>query len=136
MFATLLAAALAGVARAQAPAGGAAPPAKKPATTAAKPASKPAAKSSSSERLDGIAAVVNDDVVLQSDVEDQLYQFLEQSHTQPDPATLDTLRRQVLDQLINEKLIVAEAKRQGLSTSDAELNRQVDEALRLSLIHI
>ena len=130
MFATLLAAALAGVARAQAPAGGAAPPAKKPATTAAKPASKPAAKSSSSERLDGIAAVVNDDVVLQSDVEDQLYQFLEQSHTQPDPATLDTLRRQVLDQLINEKLIVAEAKRQGLSTSDAELNRQVDEALR------
>jgi len=133
MFATLLAAALAGVARAQAPAGGAAPPAKKPATTAAKPASKPAAKSSSSERLDGIAAVVNDDVVLQSDVEDQLYQFLEQSHTQPDPATLDTLRRQVLDQLINEKLIVAEAKRQGLSTSDAELNRQVDEALRIQV---
>ena len=120
MFATLLAAAFASAARAQAPAG---PPARKPA--AAKPA-----KSSSSDRLDGIAAVVNDDVVLQSDVEDQLYQFLQQSHAQPDPATLDTLRRQVLDQLINEKLIVAEAKRQGLTTSDAEVNRQVDEAMR------
>jgi peptidyl-prolyl cis-trans isomerase SurA len=130
MSATLLAAALVGVARAQAPASSAAPPAKKTAATASKPASKPASKSSSSERLDGIAAVVNDDVVLQSDVEDQLYQFLEQSHSQPDPATLDTLRHQVLDQLINEKLIVAEAKRQGLTTSDVEVNRQVDEAMR------
>jgi peptidyl-prolyl cis-trans isomerase SurA len=74
--------------------------------------------------------VVNDDVVLQSDVEDQLYQFLAQSKAQPDPAEVDTLRRQVLEQLINEKLIVAEAKRAGLSASDAEINRQIDEALR------
>lgn len=137
--ATLIATVAVESAGAQAPAGGAsAPPKTAPATSAPAPApAKPAAPSSSgakpapaSDRLDGIAAVVNDDVVLQSDVEDQLYQFLAQSKAQPDPAMLDTLRRQVLEQLINEKLIVAEAKRTGLTASDAEINRQIDEALR------
>ncbi|HEY6867218.1 MAG TPA: peptidylprolyl isomerase [Candidatus Eisenbacteria bacterium] len=132
--AVALAAALASGAAAQTPAGGASP---KPAVPAKPAAAKPApaktaktAKPSGSDRLDGIAAVVNDDVVLQSDVEDQLYQFLAQAHVQPDPAALDTLRRQVLDQLINERLIVAEAKRNGLTANDAEVSRQVDEAVR------
>jgi peptidyl-prolyl cis-trans isomerase SurA len=134
-IAALLAAVAAGPAWSQAPAGATgAPPKKAPTTSApatAKPkphaAPKPAA---GSDRLDGIAAVVNDDVVLQSDVEDQLYQFLAQTKAQPGPAELDTLRRQVLEQLINEKLIVAEAKRSGLTTTDAEINRQIDEAVR------
>ena len=140
--AALLAAVAVESARAQSPAGGTSTPAKKTpaATTPAKsasappkpaPTSKPAARPTpASDRLDGIAAVVNDEVVLQSDVEDQLYQFLAQNHAQPDPATVDTMRRQILDQLINEKLIVAEAKRSGLTASEAEINRQIDEALR------
>jgi peptidyl-prolyl cis-trans isomerase SurA len=105
---------------------GATKPAAKPATA------RPAAPKGDGEgtRLDGIAAVVNEDVVLQSDVEDQLYQFVQQSHAQPDPAQLDTLRHQILDQLINEKLIVAEAKRQGISATEVEINQQVDDALR------
>jgi peptidyl-prolyl cis-trans isomerase SurA len=81
------------------------------------------------QRLDGIAAVVNDDVVLESDVEEQLYLFLMNAQLRPDSAGVDTLRRQVLNQLIEEKLIVAEAKRQGLSVSDAEVQRAVDKAL-------
>jgi peptidyl-prolyl cis-trans isomerase SurA len=133
--ATLLAAVAVESALAQGPAGGTSAPVKKtPAATApAKPApaSKPPARPApASDRLDGIAAVVNDEVVLQSDVEDQLYQFLAQNHAQPDPATVDTMRRQVLEQLINEKLIVAEAKRSGVTASEAEINRQIDEALR------
>lgn len=135
--AALIATVSAAPALAQAPAGGAAAPAKQPApapaTAPAKPATAGTPKPKSapaSDRLDGIAAVINDDVVLQSDVEDQLYQFLAQSKAQPDPAMMDTLRRQVLDQLINEKLIVAEAKRTGLTTNDADINRQIDEALR------
>lgn len=82
------------------------------------------------QRLDGIAAVVNDEVVLESDVEEQLYLFLSRAQAQPDSSQVDTLRRQVLDQLIDEKLIVAEAKRQGVTVADAEVNKQVDEALR------
>jgi peptidyl-prolyl cis-trans isomerase SurA len=85
--------------------------------------------SSVAQRLDGIAAVVNDEVVLQSDVEEQLYLFLMRSQSQPDSAAIDTLRREILDQLIDEKLIVSEAERQGLTVSQQEVDAQVDKAL-------
>jgi len=82
------------------------------------------------QRLDGIAAVVNEDVVLQSDVEEQLYLFLSRAQTQPDSMTVDTLRREILERLIDEKLIVSEAKRQGITLTDAEIEAQVDDAIR------
>jgi peptidyl-prolyl cis-trans isomerase SurA len=100
------------------------PPATKPATAKAK------APSGGTQRLDGITAVVNDEVVLESDVEEQLYLFLMRAQTQPDSSQVDTLRQQILDQLIDEKLIVAEAKRQGVTVTDAEVNKQVDEAIQ------
>lgn len=82
------------------------------------------------QRLDGIAAVVNDEVVLQSDVEEQLYLFMMRAQAEPDSTVADTLRRQILDQLIDEKLIVAEAKRQAVTVPEAEVTKQVDEAIR------
>ena len=84
---------------------------------------------SGAQELDRIAAVVNDEVVLQSDVDEQVYLFLQRNNAQPDSALVDTLRRQVLDQMISEKLIVAEAKRQGLTVSPTEVERQVDQAI-------
>jgi len=81
------------------------------------------------QELDRIAAVVNDDVVLQSDVDEQVFLFLQRNNTQPDSALVDTLRRQVLDQMISEKLIVAEAKRQGITVNPSEVERQVDQAI-------
>lgn len=81
------------------------------------------------QRLDGIAAVVNDELVLESDVEEQLALFLMRSQTQPDSFAVDTLRKQILDQLIDEKLIVAEAKRQGMTVSELEIKRQVEQAI-------
>jgi peptidyl-prolyl cis-trans isomerase SurA len=81
------------------------------------------------QRLDGIAAVVNDEVVLQSDVEEQLYLFLLRNQSRPDSAEVDTLRKEILDQLIDEKLIVAEAERQGLKISPQEVEAQVDKAI-------
>ena len=88
------------------------------------------AQTGATQRLDGIAAVVNDEVVLQSDVEEQLYLFLMRNQARPDSSVVDTLRRQILDQLIDEKLIVAEAKRLNVSVPEIEVNRQVDQALR------
>jgi peptidyl-prolyl cis-trans isomerase SurA len=81
------------------------------------------------QELDRIAAVVNDEVVLQSDVDEQVYLFLQRNNTQPDSVLVDTLRRQVLDQMISEKLIVAEAKRQGITVNPTEVERQVDQAI-------
>lgn len=101
-----------------------------PATKPPPPASKPAASKPVVARLDGIAAVVNDDVVLISEVEEQLYLFLMRNQqARPDSTAIDTLRSQIVQQLIDEKLIVSEAKRQGVSVSDAEVRKQVDEAV-------
>jgi len=103
-----------------------------PAPTPAKaPASKPAAPkpAAGDVALDAIAAMVNDEPVLASDVEEQLFMFLQRAQARPDSAQVDTLRRQVLDQLIDEKLLIAEAKRQGISVSPAEVNKQVESAI-------
>jgi peptidyl-prolyl cis-trans isomerase SurA len=81
------------------------------------------------QRVDGIAAVVNEEAILESDVEEQLYLLLMRAQQQPDSSIVDTLRRQVLEQLIDDKLIVAEAQRQGLTVSDNEVNRAVEQQL-------
>jgi peptidyl-prolyl cis-trans isomerase SurA len=106
------------------------PGAARPAAPRTAPAPRPVAPVASTQRLDGIAAVVNDEVVLQSDVEEQVYLFVMRNQLRPDSAMVDTLRRQVLEEMINEKLVVAEAKRQGLVASEAEVNREVEKAIQ------
>ena len=106
------------------------PGAARPATPRTAPAPRPAAPDASVQHLDGIAAVVNDEVVLQSDVEEQVYLFVMRNQLHPDSAAADTLRRQVLEEMINEKLVVAEAKRQGLVVSEPEVNREVEKAIQ------
>jgi peptidyl-prolyl cis-trans isomerase SurA len=81
------------------------------------------------QHVDGIAAVVNEEAILESDVEEQLYMLLARAQQQPDSSMVDTLRRQVLEQLIDDKLIVAEAQRQGLTVSDNEVSRAVDQQI-------
>jgi peptidyl-prolyl cis-trans isomerase SurA len=102
----------------------------RPAAPRTVPAPRPAAPAESAQRLDGIAAVVNDEVVLQSDVEEQVYLFVMRNQLRPDSAMVDTLRQQVLEEMINEKLVVAEAKRQGLVASEPEVNREVEKAIQ------
>jgi peptidyl-prolyl cis-trans isomerase SurA len=96
-----------------------------PAAVQSAPAPTPA-----SQRLDGIAAVVNNQVVLQSDVEEQLYLFLSSAQAEVDSATVDTLRTQILNRLIDERLIIGEATKQGITVPEAEVARQAQEALR------
>jgi peptidyl-prolyl cis-trans isomerase SurA len=123
----ILALGLAAPALAQAPpATGAKPP------TAASPATRPpsSAAGGSAQRLDGIAAVVNNEAVLQSDVEEQLYLFLSRAQTEVDSSAVDTLRTQILNQLIDDKLIVAEATKQGVTVTDAEVNKMAQDNLR------
>ena len=110
------------------------PPAKPDSTkaTGTKPATppKPAPpRNPDAVALDAIAAMVNDEPVLASDVEEQLFLFLQRAQVQPDSSQIDTLRRQVLDQLIDEKLVLAEAKKQNLTVPAAEVQKQVEGAI-------
>ncbi len=101
------------------------------AQAAARPAAPPAQKAPTPEddAIDQVAATVNDEVILASEVEEQLFLALQRAGGRPAPDQIQVLRRQILDQMIDEKLIIAEAKRQNITVSDAEIDKQVDEAI-------
>lgn len=76
--------------------------------------------------LDGIAAVVNDDVVLQSELDRAVAnvnaQYASNPGQLPPP---DVLRRQVLERLVLVKLQVQRAQENGIRVSDEEVNNAV-----------
>lgn len=121
----LVALALAPLVHAQSAPSGAAPR-----SAAAKPAATPAQKApSEDDAIDQVAAMINDEIILASEIEEQLYIAIQRAGSRPEPSQLDTLRRRILDQMIDERLIIAEAKRQGITVSDAEIGKQVDAAI-------
>ena len=90
------------------------------------------------EELDKIVAVVNDDVVMQSEMNervDNVRQQLEQQGSPLPPITV--LEKQVLDRLILQKLQIQEALKTGIRVDDETLNRTIsnvasDQQLTLS----
>lgn len=76
--------------------------------------------------LDGIAAIVNDDVVMLSELRtetEMIYQQLLRAQNQAPPR--DALARQVLERLILDKLQLAIAQRAGAEISESELDQAV-----------
>lgn len=76
--------------------------------------------------LDRIIAVVNDDVIMKSELDDKIRtvqnQLREQGTTLP-PASI--LQKQVLDRLILTKLQIQMAERTGIRVDDESLNRTI-----------
>lgn len=74
--------------------------------------------------LDKVAAVVNDDVIMASELQEQvatIYQRISASGTQPPPQ--EVLIPQVLEKLIQDRLQLTMGLRAGVKISDAELNQ-------------
>ena len=82
----------------------------------------------SSILLDKVVAVVNEGVVLQSELDAQYAAISErlQESGQPPPPT-DVLRDQVLERLIVNRLQLQRAERMGIRVSDAMLNNALSE---------
>ena len=77
------------------------------------------AQASSSEPLDGIVAVVDEDVVLKSELDRQVNRVLAQYASSPQQLPpRDVLERQVLERLILQKLQVTRAESNGVKISD------------------
>jgi peptidyl-prolyl cis-trans isomerase SurA len=81
------------------------------------------------QKVDGVAAVVDNEVVLQSEVDEQLFLFLQQQQGRPDSSQVQQLRKDILDKLIDDRVIVSEAKRQNLTASEAEIEKNVSDAI-------
>jgi peptidyl-prolyl cis-trans isomerase SurA len=80
--------------------------------------------------VDRIAAVVNEDIILLSEVEEKLF-ILEATGqlTARDTTEVAKIRRQVLDRLIEEKLVVQRARSQGIEVDEQQVLARVDEAM-------
>ncbi len=78
---------------------------------------------SDTQVIDRIAAIVGDDIVLKSDV-DQLVTRMTQQQNQP---YSDDLWMQALDQLVDQKVLAEQARRDTtITVSDAQLNSQLN----------
>ncbi|MFT4247807.1 MAG: peptidylprolyl isomerase [Pseudomonas sp.] len=86
----------------------------------------PAVSAQQAQPLDRIAAIVDEDVVLQSELDRAVRNVKVQyaGHADQLPPD-DVLRRQVLERLVLVKLQVARAEGSGIRVSDEELNRAI-----------
>ncbi len=76
------------------------------------------------ERLDRIAAIVNDGVVLQSAVDQQVAQVAERLREQQQQMPpMAILRQQVLDRLVLQEVQMQRADRLGIQVADDQLNQ-------------
>lgn len=108
-------------------------------TAAPAPAPTTAAADASTEPtrgllLDKVAAVVNDGVVLQSEVEDQMTLLVQrlrgeaqQTGKQPELPPIDVLRTQVLERLVLQEIQMQRANKVGLRINDENLNSALGE---------
>ncbi len=78
-------------------------------------------------QLDRIAAIVNDSVILMSDVQEQTFFYAnQQGISLADSAAFAAARNDVLERLIEEKVIVDEARKKGMTVSGEDIERAVD----------
>lgn len=76
--------------------------------------------------LDRIVAVVNDDVILQSDLDDAVHAIQQQYASQAGQLPpINVLKRQVLNRLVLMRLQIQKAQDQGIKVSDADVDRAV-----------
>lgn len=83
---------------------------------------------SAAETLDWIVAVVNNDVILNSELEERLDALKKASPqlASLEPKESEAFRREVLQQMIRERLTEQEVKRLQVSVSDADVTRAIE----------
>jgi peptidyl-prolyl cis-trans isomerase SurA len=86
-----------------------------------------AASTSWAQVLDRIVAVVENDPILESDLNAQVQFFAYNNRVDP---TTPGLRDQVLQNMINEKLIVAKAIQDSITVTDEEVQQQLDAVIQ------
>jgi peptidyl-prolyl cis-trans isomerase SurA len=82
---------------------------------------------SRAEVVDRIVAVVNDEVITMSEVEQISKSYAMQAGLTAKNPEAKTLQRQMLENLIDQKLARAEAKRRGMEATSKEIDQALDE---------
>jgi peptidyl-prolyl cis-trans isomerase SurA len=79
------------------------------------------------EVVDRIVAVVNNDIITMSELDDMTKAIEAQSGIKPTSRDVKEMQRKMLETLIDRKLALAEAKRRGLKVSPKEVDEAVEE---------
>lgn len=98
-----------------------------PVAMAETPAAKPGPRAKSNvQSLDKMVAVINDDVITQSELNHAINNTrLQLTQERAAIPTDDALRKQVLEQLINKKVQLQMAKTMGIQVTDTELDKAI-----------
>jgi peptidyl-prolyl cis-trans isomerase SurA len=84
----------------------------------------------SARSAERIAAIVNKDVILASDVDEQTREAATRMRLDPsDSASIHRLRKEVLNQLVEKQVLLAEAQKQGITVTDADVKQAVDREI-------
>jgi|YNPMSStandDraft_2_1061718.scaffolds.fasta_scaffold01262_5 peptidyl-prolyl cis-trans isomerase SurA len=79
--------------------------------------------------LDGVVAVVGDEIVLKSEIDEQLKFVAYQNRIPPDDERLPIMWRQILEEAINLKVLFTKAKLDSISVSNEEVDAQVERRM-------
>ncbi|MGH9428154.1 MAG: SurA N-terminal domain-containing protein, partial [Terriglobia bacterium] len=77
--------------------------------------------------LDRVVAVVDNDLILESDLNAQVQFYVFNNKVDPNGPGL---KEQVLQSMINEKLIVAKAIEDSITVTDDEVQQQLDAVIK------
>lgn len=77
--------------------------------------------------LDRIVAIVGNEIILESDLNYQTYIFAIQNNLNPDDISL---KKYVLQEMINDKLVLAKAIEDTITVSDDEVERQIEAQIQ------
>jgi len=70
------------------------------------------------KQIDRIVAKINGDVILASELDENVNSFMLQAQI---PGSPDEIRRKILDQMIDEKILLQEARNENIDATDDEI---------------
>jgi len=85
------------------------------------------------EVLDRIVAVVNGDIITMQEIDTRLKPVLKQNSAQS-KTDINQIRRQILELLIERKLIEQESKKLGISVSEKEVDQAIERIKKLNSV--
>ena len=82
--------------------------------------------------IDGIAAVVGKEIILRSDIQQYVQNYIIQNkiNVQANPGLMDQLKNQTLEKLIEQKLLLAKAHEDTVQVDEGLLDQKVDERMQ------
>lgn len=89
-------------------------------------------QSSGQELLDGIAAIVGDEIILHSEVSQYAFNVALQLQVdiQKNPERFDEIRKKTLEHLIIQKILLAKAKEDTITVDDAQVDQVLDQQIQ------